>query len=60
MFLGKAAAGGTSRLNGLELLAALDAASDIVDDLAEGRTHGHLDEAHVVDLAGQGEHLGSL
>ena len=60
MFLGKAAAGGTSCLNGLELLAALDAASDVVDDLAEGRTHRHLDEAHVVDLAGQGEHLGSL
>ena len=44
----------------LNLLAAPDAAADVVDDLAQGGAHRHLDEAGVVDLAGEGEDLGAL
>ena len=60
VLLGEAAAGGAAGLDGLELLAALDAAADVVDDLAERRAHRDFDEADVVDLAGEGEDLGTL
>ena len=55
----EAAAGGTAGLHGFELAAVLDAAADLVDDLTQGDAHGDLDQTHVVDLAGQSEHLGS-
>ena len=48
---------GPADLDGLKLPAAFDAAADVVDDLAQRRAHGHLDEAGVVDVAGQGESL---
>ena len=54
------AAGRTARLRRLELVAAADAAADVEDDLAEGRSHRNLDEAGVVDLARESEHLGAL
>ncbi len=44
---GDAAAGGAAGLDGLELLAAGDAAADVEDDLAQRRAHGHLDQAGV-------------
>ena len=37
-----------------------DAAADVEDDLAKGRSHRNLDEARVVDLAREREHLGAL
>ena len=52
-----AAAGRAADLHGLELLAVGDAAADVEDDLADGRTHGHLDQARVHDVARQGEGL---
>ena len=60
MLLGDAAAGRAAGLRGLELLAVGDAAADVEDDLAQGGAHGHFHQAGVVDLAGQGEHLGAL
>ena len=60
MLLGDAAAGGAADLRGLELLAAGDAAADVVDDLAERHADGHLDQAGVLDGAGEGEDLGAL
>ena len=36
------------------------AAADVLDDLADGDAHRHLDQAVVADLAGQGEDLGAL
>ena len=57
VLLGQAAAGRAADLHGLELFAVLDAAADVVDDLAQRRAHGHLDQAGVVDVAGEGEGL---
>ena len=59
VFGSEAAAGGTTGLHGLELAAILDAATDLVDNLTKGDAHRDLDQTHVVDLAGEGEHLGS-
>ena len=53
-------AGRTAGLRSLELMAATDTATDVEDDLAEGRSHRNLDEAGVVDLARESEHLGAL
>ena len=36
------------------------AAADVEDDLAERRAHLHLDQAGVLDMAGEGEDLGAL
>ena len=58
--LGQAAARRAACLNGLELLASLHPASDVIDDLAQGRPHGDLDESDVVDLSRKGEDLGPL
>ena len=57
---GQAAAGGAAGLHGLELLAAGDAAADVVDDLAQRGAHGNLDQTGVVDLAAESEDLGAL
>ena len=54
------AAGRTAGLSSLELVTATDAAADVKDDLAEGRSHRNLDEARVVHLARKSEHLGAL
>ena len=56
----EAAAGGAAGLHSLELAAVLDAAADFVDNLTQGDAHRDLNQTHVVDLAGQGEHLGAL
>jgi hypothetical protein len=37
-----------------------DAAADVVDDLAQRHADGDLDQAGVLDRAGQGEDLGAL
>ena len=50
----------TARLGRLELVAATDAAADVEDDLAQGRTHRNFDKAGVVDLARKSEDLGTL
>ena len=55
-----AAAGGAAGLRGLELLAVRDAAADVIDDGAQGGTHGDFHQTGVVDLAAQCEHLGAL
>ncbi len=60
MLLGDAAAGGSADLRRLELLAAGDAAADVVDQVAQRRADGHLDQAGVLDRSGQGEDLGAL
>ena len=44
----------------LKLPPVLDAAADLLDDLADGDAHRHLDQAAAADLAGQGEDLGAL
>ena len=54
-----AAAGRAAGLHGLDRPLGR-AAADLLDDLAEGRPHRHLDEPGVADLAGQGEDLGPL
>ena len=54
------AAGRTAGLSSLELMAATDTATDVEDDLTEGRSHRNFDEAGVVDLARESEHLGAL
>ena len=56
---GDAAARRAARLRRLELFAVGAAAADVVDDLAHGGAHRDLDEAGVVDLAAQREHLGA-
>ena len=53
------AAGGTADLNGFEA-SALDAAADVEDDLAQGGSHGNLDQAGVVHVSGEGEGLGAV
>ena len=60
MLLGDAAAGGAADLGRLELLAAGDAAADVVDQVAQRHAHGHFDQAGVLDRAGQGEDLRAL
>ena len=52
-----AAAGGAADLHRLELLAVLDAAADVEDQVAEAGAHGHLDQAAVDDLAGEANTL---
>ena len=59
MLTGKTAAGGAAGLDSLEFLAVLDAAADFVNDIAKQNAHGHLDNAGVLDIPGQGKHLGS-
>ena len=54
------AAGGPAGLRRLELVAAADAAADVEDDLAQGGAHRDLDEAGVVHLAREREHLRAL
>ena len=53
------AAGGAADLDGLELLAAADAAANIEDHFLDGGAHGNFDEAGVVHVAGEGESLGA-
>ena len=53
----EAAAGGTADLHGLELPAGRHAAADVEDDLPQRDAHGHLDQAAVDDLAGEGKTL---
>ena len=60
MLFRKASARRASGLDGLEFLSSLDAAAYLIDDLPERRSHRHLNESHIVDLAGKGEHLCSL
>jgi hypothetical protein len=56
-FFGDAAdVGRPARLDGLELLSLPGTAADLLHNLAEGRAHGHLDQAGG-DLAHQGEDL---
>ena len=59
VLLGDAAARRAAELRGLELLAVGDAAADVVDDVAERDAEVDLDEADVVDRAGEGEDLGA-
>ena len=59
VLLGDAAAGGAADLRGLELLAATNAAADVVDQIAQRHADGHFDQAGVLDRAGQGEDLGA-
>src|SRR5659263_312858 len=59
MLFAQAASGRTTHLDGLEMPIARDAAADVEDQLAQGHAHRHLDEAGVVQLAGQGEDLGA-
>ena len=59
MLLGETAAGGAADLHRLELLAVLDAAADLEDDLAQGGAHGDLDQTGVAHVAGKGEGLGT-
>ena len=60
VLLRQAAARRAAGLHGLEPLAERDAAADVVDDLAQRRAHGDLDQARIDDLARQGEDLGPL
>src|SRR5699024_136557 len=60
VLFGKAASRRASGLYGLELLAVLDAAADVEYHLPQGGAHRHFDEAHVIDLAREGEHLRTL
>ncbi len=53
-------AGRASGLRGFKFLAAGNTAADIVDDVAQGRSHRDFNQTGVVDFAGQREHLGSL
>ena len=55
----QAAAGGPADLDGLEALAAGDAAADVEDDLAQGGAHRHFDQAGIDDFARQGEDRGA-
>ena len=55
-----AAARRPADLDGLEPAAVLDAAADLLHDLADGDAHRHFDQAAAVDLAGQREDLGAL
>ena len=55
----KTSAGGTADLYGFEFSASLDAAADIIDHLAQGSSHGNLNEACVLNGAGDGEGLRS-
>src|SRR5450759_4868084 len=59
MLFAQAASGRTNHLDGLDMPIARDAAADVEDQLAQGHAHRYLDEAGVVQLAGQGEDLGA-
>ena len=54
------AAGGSAELGGLEFLSLGDAAADVIDDGAQGRSHRDFHEADVVDVAGEREDLRPL
>ena len=56
ILLRQTAAQRPARLHGLEFFAEGDAAADVVDDLAHGDAHRHLDQAGAVDHAGESEH----
>ena len=60
VLLGDAAARGAAELHGLEGLAAGHAAADLVHQLAELHADRHFDQAGVLDVAAQREHLGAL
>ena len=53
------AAGGAADLDGFKA-SALDAAADVEDDLAQGGSHGNLDQAGVVHVSGEGDGLGAV
>ena len=59
MLLCQTAAGGTSDLNRLKGRTGFQAATDIKDNLAKGRSHGNLNQTGILDAAGQREGLGS-
>ena len=47
-------------LDGFETFIILDAAADVVDDLAQGQPKGNLDQTGMFDIPGQSEGLGAL
>ena len=57
---GDTAAGRAAGLRRFEFLAVRDTAADFFDDGAKGGAHRDLDEAGVLDLAAEGEDLGTL
>ena len=57
---GDASAGGSAGLSRLELSAVGDAAADVLDNFAQGRAHGDLNEAGVLDVAAECKDLGAL
>ncbi len=57
---GHTAAGRSAGLHGLEGPVLEDAAADVEDDVPQGRAHGELDQAGILDLADQREGLGAL
>ena len=57
MGLRQAAAGGTADLHGFEFRAVFQTAADVEDNFPQGRAHGHLDEARVLNGTGEGEGL---
>jgi len=50
---------GTTELDQLDLAIVLYAASKIVDDFADGRAEGNLEDAGIIDIAGNRNHLGA-
>src|SRR5208337_2949167 len=55
-----AAAGRSTGLHGLEFMAFGNAAANLKNDLAEGRSHGHLNQADIAHLACECKDLGTL
>ena len=60
VLLRQATTRGATSLHSLELLTVLHATTDVVDNLTQGGTHGNLNQAHIINLTGQSEHLGTL
>ena len=59
MLLRETAAARPADLHGLEFLPVLDAAADIENDLAQRRSHRHLDETGVADVSRKRKGLGA-
>ena len=53
MLFSQAAAGRSADLNRFELLAVLNASADIVDNLSQGCSHRHFNQAGIDDIACQ-------
>ena len=56
----EAAAHRAAGLDGFEALVVLDAAADVVDDLAQGDAQRHFDQTGMLHIAGEGEGLGAF